>query len=228
MFCRLRVWILLCSGIWGDIGTDDENAQVGCVMFKAAIRRWYKIRHAENPQEKLTRIDDITPGMIGTRNAPTMKTKGAETWGLLLFLETMFRHYGAAVRVDSEWIQFTADDFLETARALIAMCQVMTHAKCNLTRDELDRLLFHWKRFVTVTDGIKELEIPKRHAISHMIIGTPFFGNPKYFACWFDETLNKTLKECCRLRSQQTFESTVLAAMPYLLPRRAARKEFVL
>ena len=38
VFCR-GVWTLLCSDIWGDICPDGENAQVGCVMFKAVTRR---------------------------------------------------------------------------------------------------------------------------------------------------------------------------------------------
>jgi hypothetical protein len=106
------------------------------------------------------------------------------------------------------------------------MVQVMSNGKCKLTRPELDRLMHHWKRFVTLTEHVEELEQPKRHAVSHMVQGAERIGNPQWYSCWFDESLNKVLKKCCQFRSQRTFEQAVLYQMPSFLSRRVGRRKW--
>ena len=51
---------------------------------------------------------------------------------------------------------------------------------------------------------------PKFHVIFHALSQTGTLGNPGYYACWLDESLNKALKACCRHASQATFEEVVL------------------
>ena len=82
-WCKLVVWLLLLSGLYGDAATGF----VGCVLsFRHRLMEWYKARHRRFPTENLTRVSDFTKNMVGKRTAPKMKTKGAETWGVLLFL----------------------------------------------------------------------------------------------------------------------------------------------
>ena len=159
--------------------------------------------------------------MIGTRADPCLKTKGAETWSVLLYLVDCYSMYGENIK--SDVAEFTAAEYLAAARELVAMVELMNRGGFKLSRAELDKLLYHWKRFCTLTEHIQELEQPKRHAVSHMVVGAIHFGNPHHYACWFDEALNKILKECCRLRSQKTFEQSVLHAMPNLLKRKLTK-----
>jgi hypothetical protein len=44
-----------------------------------------------------------------------------------------------------------------------------------------------------------------------------YHGNPKLYATWLDEALNKVLKASCRQTSQSTFERSVLFRMRYML-----------
>ena len=58
-----------------------------------------------------------------------------------------------------------------------------------------------WKyygEFIAYTEDIEEMKIPKRHVIVHILERMPDLGNPKEYANWFDESLNKDLKQCCR------------------------------
>ena len=88
-----------------------------------------------------------------------------------------------------------------------------------------ERPAFAWKRFLSLTEDVQELQTPKRHAMSHMILDSGFLGNPRCYANWVDESLNKLLKACCRKVSQTTFEEMVLLAMSQLLA--GARMSFV-
>ena len=74
-----------------------------------------------------------------------------------------------------------------------------------------------WQRFVALTRDLPDERMPNMHAICHMIIGMGFHGNPRAYANWVDEALNRVLKTACRNISQQHFESRVLLRMPQLL-----------
>ena len=62
---------------------------------------FYKQRHAERPTEGLNRVADFTIKMVGTRNDPALKTKGAEMYGLMKFLLFFIEAYSD--RVGSDW-----------------------------------------------------------------------------------------------------------------------------
>jgi hypothetical protein len=135
----------------------------------------------------------------------------------------MFTLYGANLQTDPE-DGISAADYLAAAVELVAMCNVMNSGNVNLPLDRSMALLNHWKRFMSLTEDCPDLVQPKRHAISHMIVQSRFFGNPKAYACWFDEALNKVLKNCCRLRSPATFDEAVLSSMPFLIACKVNRK----
>jgi len=59
--------------------------------------------------------------------------------------------------------------------------------------------------------------IPKHHIVYHILEKSRWFGNPKMYACWMDESWNKQLKGCCRNVSQATFEVSNLFSMRDLL-----------
>jgi hypothetical protein len=58
---------------------------------------------------------------------------------------------------------------------------------------------------------------PKHHIIWHLLLNTGHQGNPAYYATWFDEALNKVLKQSCRQTSQLNFEASVLMRMREIL-----------
>ena len=97
----LAVWAVLGSGIYGAVGAGEENLVVATLAFRSALISWYKARHAQNPGENLTRVFDFTKKMIGTEAKPHLKTKGAETFGLMKFLIHTFQVYGC--RLGEHW-----------------------------------------------------------------------------------------------------------------------------
>ena len=63
----------------------------------------------------------------------------------------------------------------------------------------------------------EEAFVPKHHLMVHLLHRSGYFGNPRFYSEWLDESLNKTLKSACRLTSQSTFENSVLTRMQSIL-----------
>ena len=80
------LWVLLDCGRWApNQGNEAERIQVAVMCLKAQLFRWYSDRARKHPEEALTRLADLTYKMVGTKSRPKLKTKAAETWGLLIF-----------------------------------------------------------------------------------------------------------------------------------------------
>ena len=87
----------------------------------------------------------------------------------------------------------------------------------NPTPGERQRALDWWKRFLALTQDDESNYIPKRHLMTHLFEKLNWHGNPRLYANWHDEGLNRTLKEMCRTVSQQNFESFLLLRMRHAL-----------
>jgi hypothetical protein len=71
-----------------------------------------------------------------------------------------------------------------------------------------------------------EIFVPKHHIVFHLLDRVKWFGNPRLYATWLDEALNKTLKAICRQTSQSTFERSVLWRMREVLRSDVKRPHF--
>jgi hypothetical protein len=97
---RVTIWHLLDAGVYTQGGSADESITRFCLACRNQLMAWYKRQQADTPTEVITRVHDFSPKMIGTRTRPRCKTKGAETWGLLLFFLSELRRFGAAAGDD--------------------------------------------------------------------------------------------------------------------------------
>jgi hypothetical protein len=101
VWCTVAVWQVLTSGIYGSVGAADENLQVAVLAFRGSLMSWYRARHLAHPAECLTRVADFTIKMIGKRSEPCLKTKAAETFGLMKFLLHVLTSY--TFRIGPDW-----------------------------------------------------------------------------------------------------------------------------
>eukprot|EP00969_Alexandrium_andersonii_P135100 5976719-Alexandrium_andersonii.AAC.1 len=53
--------------------------------------QFYKDHQKENPSANLTQVADLTAAMLGTSEHKLLKTKAAETFGILVFLQSQLR-----------------------------------------------------------------------------------------------------------------------------------------
>ena len=64
-FCAIGPWQLLDSRAYGYMGTAEEHLQVSVLGLRRALNTWYKKRAQLYPNEKLTRLNDLTVQMLG-------------------------------------------------------------------------------------------------------------------------------------------------------------------
>ena len=214
-FCQYVILFLLECGTWGPYGSETQR-ETSILIFKAALFQWYKDRHKLDSKENLTRLSDFTKSMLGEDDGGKLKTKGAETWGVLLFLvDTLVAR---AARLPAE-----GGILCESAIIIMELVTLFDTRGVNLTDAEQCLAWSKYKRFLTLTHAYS-FPIPKRHLFLHLLRRLWWFGNPRYYATWHDEALNKLLKSCCRQVSQITFEKTVVENVQRILDLQKRRR----
>lgn len=211
-FCRMVFWKMLLAGAWcgGGSSTQAEIIEVSLQVFLNAIKAWYKNRARTHPWEVLTRISDMTKKMVGEATRQKLGTKGAETWGVLLFLTDELGFHLEKLGEDGDRLH-------EAARCLVAMIQEFNSNGIRMSQESRDSCWLSYMRFCDLTKQDPDQLIPKRHLMLHVLRGIDMQGNPRFYSAWQDESNNKILKKCCRQVSQATFELSVLSSMKRIM-----------
>ena len=205
-FCRYVIWVLLDCGCWDPPqGTEPERLQVAVMCMRAELWRWYGERAKTHRGENLTRLADLTPKMLGTRAQPKLRTKAAETWGILLFVTDMLTKYAANVGD-------TARTLREAGTAAITHMEICSANPVSLPARAVQDLFDTMIKHLRLIEGLG-IYTPKHHLWIHMVASAPFLGNPRSLSNFLNESDNKTLKQVCTGCSQLTFESSVLFKM---------------
>ena len=105
--CRETIWCIILAGVWGGSGTLDEVSNSAVTVARHQLHAFYRKRQATHPYESITRIPRLSLKLIGTNANRQMKTKGAETWGLLLFLHEVLSAPANAARLGMEGRKFS-------------------------------------------------------------------------------------------------------------------------
>ena len=205
-FCKYLIWELLGAGCWHpNQGTEVERVQVAVLAMRSELWRWYGERHKKYPTEYLTRLADLTPKMLGTRASPKLKTKAAETLGLLHFVTDMVTKYSAIIGERSR-------TFREAGASAIKYMDICSTSPVSMPAGAIQDLFDCMVKHLRLIEGLN-IYSPKHHLWVHMTLLTRWHGNPKSVANFLNESDNKTLKAVARGCSQLTFEPSVLFKM---------------
>ena len=87
-------WRILEADTWEiQTGSREELTTVGVQMLMKEYFAWFGKRAKQFPEEKLTRVNAMRKSMLGEDESGPLKTKAAETFGLLLFsLDLLLEH----------------------------------------------------------------------------------------------------------------------------------------
>ena len=112
VWCRCAVWTLLLNGAYGHAGENHEHLTISILVLRSNLMEWYPA-YEKRAKEKLTRVADLTPSMLGKPGEQVLKTKAAETWGLTLFLIEQLRLHYALLSPDEGVRLLNAGENLE-------------------------------------------------------------------------------------------------------------------
>ena len=147
-----------------------------------------------------------------------LRSKGAETWGLLLWFVDQLE--SAENRCDAMALRI-----LTAARALVRLVRVFQTSALVMTPEEISScrasLIEH---LIATEENSDEVLVPKRHLLCHLIDNLGAWGNPRGYANWEDEHLNKLLKKACKNASQLAFDKPILLRMRWMLDKAFAKR----
>jgi hypothetical protein len=135
-WCALAVWFLFESHIFGNIGTADEILQRSVSVFRSQLINFYPEYEAAHPGKTLTRVSDFTVKMVGSKADPKCKTKGAETFGVALFLVGCLAKFLNYLGADCNRLHLAGD-------ALLKMVEIWTRSGRSM--DQASRQVLVYK-----------------------------------------------------------------------------------
>ena len=212
------VWFVFLSGVFGRIGSEDEQLSTATSAMKTHFFNLYRTRHQQHPEETLTKPADLSRKTFGDKENRTCKYKGSESWTFLLFLRFLLSTFIDRLPSDGPRI-------LEMVSQLWSMVELLKRSPNRLSDDAINECFGYYGRFLLLSDHLPELAIPKRHLWIHALDRLLDHGNPWNYSCWYDEHLNKVLKMATRNVSQATFENSLLQRMRYILSGEAKKYE---
>ena len=217
VFARKVLWLLVLAGVWARGQTLDDQVAMSIMALRHFLPKWRTKYLKDHPRESLTKVR-LSKKVMGEVAEKALRTKAGETWTILLFLESVLGLHHAKLGNDGRRL-------LKACSALTAFVKLLNAAPAVLSPETILSAWDRWKRHVSLTDVYDDLEIPKRHLFFHCVVRSAFFGNPRIYATWFDEALNKDLKAACRMISQQTFEPNLLLRFPIILKKVGRNKK---
>lgn len=114
---------------------------------------------------------------------------------------------------------------LKAGQAMHSMLMLWNTHGTHMPPEAVQSCFDFWKRFCSLTEDVPDVQVPKRHIMVHLLSKIHFFGNPRRYANWLDESLNKELKKCCRTVSQSTFEPFLLLRMREVLSQVGSKRK---
>ena len=172
-FCCAAVWLLLSRSFWGQVGTTEESLSIAVLAMRHSLMVWHRQRHQQNPAERLTRVHNSTRNLLGDPGDRHLKTKAAETWGILLFVTDMLERHQGQLPADALRLRVAG-------MSLVQMVEVLSAHGVRVPPAAIQTCCDLYERHMVLTYGMPELLFPKRHIVMHMLESMPYFGKPRF------------------------------------------------
>ena len=203
VWAKIAIWRVLLSGVFGD------SLPVAILAMRSTLMTFYKIRHAEFQQEGLTRLADFSAKTVGTKGHQTLKSKGAETFGLLKFLLYLFPRYGE--RLGPHWQRL-----LKAGQCLDRIVEIWHSNGWTIPAEQRKESIAMYCQHIAMM-SVFSCFTPKHHLVFHLLFRQGAQGNPAKYSTWLDESLNKVLKQACKNACSAKFDQSILLRMRELL-----------
>ena len=198
------VWCMLLNDWWraGRPCTLIRH-RISVLLLRAELWRFYGKYDKEHPKQRLTRVGTITLSMLGTSTKQNLKTKGHETWGLVLFVVDLLKKHPGKVHMQSQ--------MLRAGNALVKIIQLAKAVPPGdivpvpLLQEMFDCMKVHLKLCKVL--GIEAK--PKHHQFVHLILQQVHLGSFRGYWNFKDEADNRELASIARSSHRMRFHSRV-------------------
>jgi hypothetical protein len=169
--------------------TDHEHILMSVGRLRNELFHWYNTERDEGRAH--SRVQNLTPEMVGTATSHKLGTWGAETNGLLLFSQHLL-----SVHRDKLTAPGLLNNLIKGCDSLVGIHMIIknhTGGTCPVAvaQQFTDHTMVHLHAM-----GQLQIEVrAKHHALSHMGHKLLHYGTPALWACWTDEGENKMLAQ---------------------------------
>jgi len=205
------IWLMFVSNVWQiQATTRGALEEIAVQRLRSEILEFYESTRRLYPASSRTELQDLTIGMLGSRDARIFKAKGAETKGLIPFAIGLLERYGAPCRPEA------APHLLTAGKSLMEVIRVQAAYGTCIPAGECSYMYKCGIQHIrsAFSGGVPPL--PKHHQFLHLLRGAAFNGNPRVYACWFDESLNKTIAGVAAKAHISVWEARILEYMNIL------------
>jgi len=151
---------------------------------------------------KASQVWSLTLKMLGKEWAPLLTAKASESRHLLDFCVKMVERHQAFLDPDK------ARFLLMSGRAAMEVNRIMHDSPQIMPEADQERLLNVYVRHCVMYLRAGGIFVPKHHLMIHCIQRISYLGNPRFYHCYHDESLNgvvvKIAKSCHRMRFMHT------------------------
>jgi hypothetical protein len=218
-WCCAVLWALIDFNVYRFDGAVDQRIQLTTNRIRTELWAFYRRYKHNHPEEDVTQLEDLTPGMLGTSAKRKLSAKAMETKCLIPFcLELMTTHVAA--------IGSVADKYIGIGECFIRLADVLKQEKFVVRPTALQEMYNSTTRLFKLW-VLVELHIkPKLHMMMHLVDRTLAQGNPAYYATWVDEGLNKVLASLGRQAHRSVWEARILTYFEHTEDLRQKRRRF--
>eukprot|EP00959_Pyramimonas_sp_CCMP1952_P474616 9503767-Pyramimonas_sp.AAC.3 len=158
--------------------------------------------------------------MVGDWNSTTLKVKAGEMVGLFEYLlQAVEKHLHA---ISDKATDTDAVSLLRSGQQLKMFTDITKLKHRKLEPDQVAALKQHALAHVQLAQSANVHMVPKHHMMLHMAEEARHKGNPKFYATWTDETINRFVGNAAASCHRRTLERKSLQKTSVLLERGSA------
>eukprot|EP00959_Pyramimonas_sp_CCMP1952_P018472 390415-Pyramimonas_sp.AAC.1 len=209
-FVCVVLWQCLLQNVFGLQGNTDEIREMTLARLFLDLKQWYK----QQGIPKSDQLGQLTMKMIGKPSKQELKTKAAETGIIVAWAADVARRFAGSDR-----LHVAGCCLVDYMRTLKNHGRILPRATCR----ELIELSV---RHITLMQEAGVKQAPKSHMFVHLTQRILMCGNPRSYATFLDESLNRTLAEIAAAanHSRATWERAIFSRvhlLPHVLPHAA-------
>ena len=160
-------------------------------------------------QSLSAQVWNLTLGMLGTEDHPSLGAKAAESHGLLEFVHWLFGNH--LERFDNLTFEKKRKGkfLLEAAKAAMGLDDVFQAEHRKMTRSQVQTAFNSYVRFLSFYAKAGGNITPKCHFMLHLIQRSLFKGNPRLYTTYRDESFNGLLAKIARSCHRRTWMNAI-------------------
>ena len=188
------LWAAVDVNLYGINGSADFKKELTVKrLFSDMCKYW-----DTTVMPRSERVGRFTPAMLGSTNHRELKTKVVETARMVGWALDFVRRHPAQIP-NGPCLRSAGD-------CLVEWQGIVSNAPQHMSAADSDMLLFLCIRHNVLMLDYGCSLLPKHHQWVHMCLRIPACENPKFYSCFFDESLNSVLASLCQASHKLRWE----------------------